>query len=111
MDIILDGYHNFIFLDRNNKIFSKSLFSYRFKVICAKYEQKYKEHIYVTPHVLRHTFCTRLINNGVSIKIVQYLMGHSSATTTLDIYTHVLFNDVINELDGLPSKDKINITV
>jgi integrase len=39
-------------------------------------------------HELRHTYATMLIANGVDFKTVQYLMGHASASTTLDLYGH-----------------------
>ncbi len=44
--------------------------------------------VHVTPHVIRHTFATDMLNNGCDIKIVQELLGHSSLRTT-EIYTHV----------------------
>lgn len=42
----------------------------------------------ITPHILRHTACTKMINAGIDMKTVQLIMGHSSISTTLDIYTH-----------------------
>ena len=42
----------------------------------------------ITPHIFRHTYTSRLVKNGVSIKDAQYVLGHSSAKVTLDIYAH-----------------------
>ena len=58
----------------------------------------------VSPHVLRHTYITRLILGGVDLKRVQYLAGHSSARITLDIYTSLMGHepeDLIGDVQGV----------
>ena len=46
-----------------------------------------------SPHVLRHTFATAMLNNGASIESVRKLLGHESASTT-EIYTHTTFEQL-----------------
>lgn len=41
-------------------------------------------------HAIRHSYATRLFEEGIDIKTVQHLMGHADYKTTLDIYTHVM---------------------
>ena len=61
----------------------------------GKFEKAYSKPVpRITPHVLRHTFCTNVQQAGLDVKSLQYLMGHSNASVTLDVYTHSSFESV-----------------
>ncbi len=50
----------------------------------------------VSPHVLRHTFATAMLNHGADLESVKRLLGHESLTTT-EVYTHVTFEQLKRE--------------
>lgn len=53
------------------------------------------------PHAFRHSFATRGLEAGISLKVMQEVLGHSSITVTGDIYTHVLQEHKIKEMEKL----------
>ena len=55
----------------------------------------------MTPHTLRHTFCTTLANAGMNPKALQYIMGHSNINMTLNYYAHTTSETSITEMKRL----------
>ncbi len=73
-----------------------------FKHIVQKYNRIYKIQMpNVTPHVCRHTYCSNMAKSGMNPKALQYLMGHSDISVTLNTYTHVNFEDAREEVARL----------
>lgn len=56
---------------------------------------------HITPHVFRHTFCTNLANAGMDLKSLQYLMGHSDAGVTMNVYTHAGYDRAAESLQKI----------
>lgn len=76
--------HNYLFVNSKGGKLTDRGVRYIIDNIMSKLSVK----VHVTPHVLRHTFATDMLNNGCDIKVVQELLGHSSLKAT-EIYTHV----------------------
>ena len=61
----------------------------------------------VTPHMLRHSFATHLLESGVDLRYIQTLLGHNSSRTT-EVYTHVALNGLSNIRNPLDLPQNIN---
>lgn len=55
------------------------------------------------PHALRHTFATLLLKNGVDVKLVSELLGHSSVNVTYNTYIHIIKEQKAKAISSLPS--------
>lgn len=70
-----------------------------FQYALGKYNRTFKEELpIITPHICRHTYCTNMAKSGISVKTLQYLMGHADIATTLNVYTHLKYDDVEKEV-------------
>lgn len=96
---MIGKYVGFLYLDKNGMPMVALHWQKYFEHICAKYNSIYKVQMpKITPHVCRHTYCTNMALAGMNPKTLQYLMGHSEIGVTLDVYTHVSFEDARDEL-------------
>ena len=100
----IDGYKNFLFLNQSGYPKVASSYESMFQGLVKKYNKQHKEDEAlpnITPHTMRHTFCTRLANAGMNPKALQYIMGHSNITMTLNYYAHATFASAKAEMDRL----------
>ena len=74
----------FVFADPDGGYFKQSTFMTKYHRFLKTYGVKD-----IRFHDLRHTFASLLLEAGVSMKVVQELLGHSTITTTMDIYAHI----------------------
>ena len=52
-------------------------------------------------YVCRHTFCSNMAKSGMNTKMLQYIMGHSDISVTMNTYTHLTFDDAKEEMERL----------
>lgn len=108
----IDGYENFVFINREGHPYTPNTIVRAFHGIRNAYNQKEQEDAYLgkkeaqllpdfSPHTLRHTYCTRMAENGINVKVLQEIMGHTNITVTMQIYNHVDKDRIKREFDGL----------
>ena len=91
-ELLVDGYTGFLLLDKNGNPKVGLHLDHHMQWTMKKYRRTRTEPLpTITPHVLRHTFCTNMANGGMDLKSLQYLMGHSDAGITMNVYTHASF--------------------
>ena len=87
--IVIDGCRNFLFLNQKGMPMTACYYTSTLRNIVKKYNKYHDKSLpKITPHILRHTFCTRLAQKNMNPKNLQYIMGHSSIMITLNLYAH-----------------------
>ena len=96
---MVDGYSGFLYLDKNGRPMVALHWEKYFQHIREKYNKIYRVQMpKVTPHVCRHTFCSNMAKSGMNPKTLQYIMGHSDISVTLNTYTHLNYDDAEEEM-------------
>lgn len=96
----VDGEKGLVFLTRNgtpmnNRNFGKALDGIvkaynKMEIVRSEKEHREPELLpHISPHILRHTFCTRCAESGMDVKVLQTIMGHSNIAVTMEVYNHV----------------------
>ena len=99
VELLIDGHTGFLFLDKDGKPKVAMHLEHVMKRIVDRYNEAHEDKLpSITPHVLRHTFCTEMANSGIDLKSLQYLMGHSDAGVTLNVYTHASYEAAENAM-------------
>ena len=78
------SFEDTLFLNRRGKGLSRQMIFMILKDLALKIDLKKK----ISPHTLRHSFATHLLQNGADLRAIQQMLGHESITTT-EVYVHV----------------------
>ena len=81
---IKPDFEDIVFLNRRGRSLTRNMIFLIIKDLAQKAEIDKK----ISPHTLRHSFATHLVEGGADLRAVQQMLGHSSITTT-EIYTHI----------------------
>ena len=90
---IQKGQEDFLFLNRRGKQLTRVMIF----TIIKQLVEKAGIHKTVSPHTLRHSFATELIQRGADLRAIQDMLGHESITTT-EIYTHLNQDDLLDTI-------------
>ena len=93
MEKVIDGHTGFLFYDDGNPLVAMH-WQHRFIRMVGRYNDIYRVQMpNITPHACRHTYCSNMAKSGMNPKTLQYLMGHSDISVTMNVYTHISFDD------------------
>ncbi len=97
---VADGRTGFLFLSKRGALMTGARYDDLFRRIVRKYDKGDRPALpdVMTPHTLRHTFCTNMANRGMNPKTLQYIMGHSDIKMTLGYYAHVTSASAMDEM-------------
>lgn len=104
--INIEGYSEFVFLNKESKLYTPNSLTRTFRNIVEAHNKEIDEDDSMllpqfSAHVLRHTFCTRMAENGCDIKVLQEIMGHKNIKVTMQVYNHSSEERALKEFQRL----------
>lgn len=105
---MIKGHTGFLFLDKNGNPEVAMHWQHRLNHMVKRYNDIYRVQMpNITPHVCRHTYCSNMAKSGMNPKTLQYLMGHSDISVTMNTYTHWGLEDAADELKKMEDVEKV----
>ena len=96
---MIDGHVGFLYLDEQGMPLVAMHWEHRFNHMVHRYNDIFRVQMpNITPHVCRHTYCSNQARAGMNPKTLQYLMGHSDISVTMNVYTHLGLEDAAAEM-------------
>ncbi len=96
---MIDGHVGFLYRDKDGMPLVAMHWQHRFNHMVGRYNDIYRIQMpNITPHVCRHTYCSNMARSGMNPKTLQYLMGHSDISVTMNTYTHLGLDDARDEM-------------
>lgn len=118
-EFVVDGYTDFVFLNGSGQAYTQSFIYDSIQGIVTSYNKEEsarareegRQPIYLpkmSAHILRHTFCTRMCENNINIKVLQDIMGHQDIRTTMETYAKAMKDKKIETIQALNGAFKIS---
>ena len=113
-NFVVGGYKGFVFLNSAGQVYTNAFLYDAIQGIVETYNREElansivedRQPVYlpkISAHIFRHTFCTRMCEQNINVKILQDIMGHRNIRTTMEVYaraTREKKQDAIRELNG-----------
>ncbi len=111
---VVDGYSGFVFLNGAGQVYTNAFLYDSIQGIVETYNREElmkaniekRQPVYLpkmSAHIFRHTFCTRMCEQDINLKVLQDIMGHRNIRTTMEVYARATRDkkqDAIREMNG-----------
>ena len=109
---VIDRHTRFLFFDENDMTFVVIHWEHRFNNMISRCNDIYRvQRSNITPHVFRHTYCSNQTKVGMYTKTLQDIMGLSNISVTMNVNTHIGFDDIEGALKRMEEFKKVQVEV